>query len=193
MAQRIAYDTRDWRQLKKTQTMTGTGAAAGFNLPTDYKRMLLTANVWRSTQTLHPMRFVPDTDEWLNRRARNYYSAYGEWTLLGDQMLIAPTLAAGVTAYFAYLNKNCVKLASGGTGDSFAADGDATVLDERVFKLGMIWQWKANKGSPYAEDMGSYSDALAKMQGADSPAPILVDKTPVSNTIGTAYPWPVPT
>ena len=32
----------------------------------------------------------------------------------------------------------------------------------------MIWQWKANKGSPYAEDMGTYSDALVMIGGADS-------------------------
>ena len=35
-----------------------------------------------------------------------------------------------------------------------------SAIDERLLKLGMIWQWKANKGSPYAEDMGTYSDAL---------------------------------
>ena len=40
----------------------------------------------------------------------------------------------------------------------------------------MIWQWKANKGSPYAEDMGTYSDALVMIAGADSPAPIIMDQ-----------------
>ena len=29
----------------------------------------------------------------------------------------------------------------------------------------MIWQWKAQKGSPYAEDMGTYGDALAMRWG----------------------------
>ena len=49
------------------------------------------------------------------------------------------------------------------------ADGDSFVLDERLLKLGMIWQWKANKGSPYAEDMATYGDALVVHGGARQP------------------------
>src|SRR4249919_818571 len=71
MAQRISYDTRDWTLFRKTQTYTGDGVLTSFPLPADYKRMLLTSNVWQSSNTMTPMRFVPDTDEWLNRRVRN--------------------------------------------------------------------------------------------------------------------------
>jgi hypothetical protein len=66
-------------------------------------------------------------------------------------------------------------LSGGGYGDQFTNDGDVFRIDERLLKLGMIWQWKANKGSPYAEDMGTYSDALVNIAGADTPAPIIVD------------------
>ena len=188
MAQRIAYDTRDWVKLKKTNTMVGDGVATSFALPVDYQRMLLTSNVWQSTTTLTPMRFVPDTDEWMNRRARNYSDAWGEWTIIGNQMLIAPTLGATVTAYYAYLHKNCVALASGGYGDSFLADGDSFLIGDRVLKLGMIWQWKAQKGSPYQEDLNTYADALTYLMGHDSPAPIIVGRTPVSAGVKTAIP-----
>jgi hypothetical protein len=192
MAQRIAYDTRDWTVFRKVQTYPGDGVAAGFNLPANYKRMLLTSNVWRSTQTQYPMRFVPDTDEWLNRRARNYYDAAGEWTMLGGQMLIAPVLATGTSVYFPYLEKNCVNLTSGGVGDAFVADTDSFRLDERLLKLGMIWQWKQNKGTSYAEDMGTYTDALAVAMGHDRPAPIIIGRRPMSANVRTAYPWPTP-
>ena len=96
MAQRIAYDNRDWTTLKKTTTLVGDGVTTAWDLPADYKRMLLTSNVWRSTSTQSPMRFVPDTDEWLNRRADNGASdnAWGEWTMMGGQMHIYPALAA---------------------------------------------------------------------------------------------------
>src|SRR5258705_2309886 len=63
-AQRIAYDERDWTKFKKTVTFTGDGVTTAFSLPADYKRMLLTSNVWRSQTTLHPMRFGSVTDEW---------------------------------------------------------------------------------------------------------------------------------
>lgn len=194
MAQRIAYDTRDWTRLKKTQTYNGDGVATAFNLPADYKRMLLTANVWRSTSALEPMTFIPDTDVWLNRRASQMVSAWGEWTMMGGQMHIYPVMGVGVSAYFAYLDKNCIQLASTGYGDTFVADGDSFVLDERCLKLGMIWQWKANKGSPYAEDLSTYGDALTAVMGRDSPAPTIAGRGrgwPGAATI--AYPWQVPT
>jgi hypothetical protein len=193
MAQRIAYDSRDWTRLRATTTMIGDGVKTSFPLNADYKRMLLTANVWRSTSALQAMRFIPDTDEWLNRRALNHYDAWGEWTMLGGNMLIAPTMGVGITAYYPYLTKNCVALNSGGFGNAFQNDADSFVLDERVLKLGMIWQWKANKGSPYNEDLGSYGDALAYAMGHDSPAPIIIGKKTSSFTTKTAYPWPVPT
>jgi hypothetical protein len=193
MAQRIAYDVRDWTQLKKVQTYNGDGAATAFNLPANYKRMLLTSNLWRSTSSLVPMRFVPDTDEWLQRRSRNYVDAYGEWTMLGGQIQIWPAMVVGQSAYHGYLDKNCVALASGGNGNSFQADNDSYVLDERLLKLGMIWQWKANKGSPYAEDLATYGDALSFVTSHDSPAPILIGRKPISANARVAYPWPVPT
>jgi hypothetical protein len=125
----------------------------------------------------------------------NRFSPWGEWTMIGGQMLFWPILGSTVTASFAYLDKNCVKLNAGGFGDSFVDDGDSFALDERLLKLGMLWQWKAMKGSAYAEDMGTFADALVTAEGADKPSPILVDRAPISalSTAGIAYPWPVPT
>jgi len=193
VVQRIAYDTRDWTFFRKTCVFTGDNVKQAFDLPANYKRMLLTANVWRSTSALQPMIFIPDTDQWMQRRALNRFSAWGEWTIIGGQMLIWPVMGVGVTASFAYLDKNCVKLASGGYGDTFMADGDSFALDERLMKLAMIWQWKAQKGLPYAEDMGSYGDALTTAMGKDSPSPIIIDRLPVTQNVNIAYPWPVPT
>lgn len=193
MAQRIAYDTREWTKQKKMATLTGDGVKTAFDLPANFKRMLLTANVWRSTSALQPMRFVPDTDEWMQRRALNRFDAWGEWTMFGGQMLIHPPMGVGVTATFAYLDRNCIKLASGGLGDAFLADGDSFAIDERVLKLGMIWQWKAQKGSPYAEDMGTYGDALTMAMGTDKPSPIYAGRATISANATLAYPWPAPT
>ena len=192
MAQRIAYDTREWQLLKKIQVFNGDGATPGFNMPANFKRMLVTANVWRSTSALHPMRYIPDIDDWIQRRALNRFSAWGEWTMMGGQMLIWPTLGPGITATFPYLDKNCVALASGGFGATFLTDADSFALDERLLKLGMIYQWKAQKGSPYAEDLGTYSDAIMMAMGADKPAPIIAGRTSISSSAQIAYPFEAP-
>jgi hypothetical protein len=193
MAQRIAYDTRDWTRLRTTVTFTGDGTTMAFDLPVNFKRMLLTSNVWRSTTALYPMRFIPDTDEWMNRRVRNWNDwPHGEWTMLGGQILIFPALPVGQTAYFAYLDKNCIALNSGGFGDFFLNDADSFVLDERLLKLGMIWDWKAKKGSPYNEDMGTYETALGMVAGHDSPAPVIIGRNTISSSARTTYPFMVP-
>ena len=57
----------------------------------------------------------------------------------------------------------------------------------------MIWQWKAQKGSPYAEDMGTYGDALTNAMGHDSPAPIIIGRRPISANARYAYPFDAPT
>jgi hypothetical protein len=191
-AQAIAYDNRDWTTLKTTVTYTGDGVTSAYDLPANYKRMLLTSNVWRESSTQTPMTFVPDLDEWLIRRADDWNTAQGEWTMYGGQIHFWPMLESGETAYFAYLDKNCVTLNGGGVGDAFLNDADSFRLDERVLKLGMIWRWKAQKGSPYAEDLSNYGDAVAVAQGHDSPSPIIVGRMPISASVRASYPLGTP-
>jgi hypothetical protein len=176
MAQRIAYNVREWTVLKSVAVLTGDGVKDRFPMPSNYKRMLLTAQVYPSWAPRNPLNFIADTNEWLMRRISQDTGVWGEWTLIGGDMLIVPTVPNGKSVTFAYLDKNCIKLSSGGNGDQFTNDADEFRLPERLLKLGMIWQWKANKGSPYAEDMGTYSDALMIDAGADGPAPIIVDR-----------------
>jgi hypothetical protein len=132
MAESIAGDERDWTRLYKTQTYTGDGATSAFNLPADYRRMLKSGQVWRSTNTQQPMRFINDPDQWMQRRVQGYSDAWGEWMIQGGQMLIAPVMGVGTTATFIYLDKNPIALASGGYGDRFMADTDTFRLPERV-------------------------------------------------------------
>jgi len=221
MAQRIAYDTRDWTQLRVTKQFVGDGVmvppppdpngvltgTTAFPMPANYKRMLVDSNVWRSTSTLQPMRFIASSDEWLQRRAANWTDAWGEWMLQGGNMHIYPIMPAlipavppntpavpAVTATFMYLETGCIKQSQSpfGFASEFVNDADTFRLDERLLKLGMIWQWKANKGSPYAEDMGTYSDAIANDMGHDQPAPTYIGRSPISANARIAYPFATP-
>jgi hypothetical protein len=185
MAQRIATDTREWTVLRKSAVIPGDGASEAFNLPPDFRRMLMSSNVWLSTSTQHPAYFVTDTDSWMQRRAANWTDGFGEWTIFGGQIHIHPVMGVGISARFSYLDKNCIERrdtagAFVGLAEQFQTDDDTFRLPERLLKLGMLWQWKALKGSPYAEDMGTWSDAMAIAMGTDSPSPILIDRMPPS-------------
>jgi len=183
MAQRIAYDTRDWRTLHTYVVITGDGVREDHPLPENFKRMTLTSNVWRNSTPSVPLTYISNPEDWLHRRMRNYSNTGGEWIILNNAIAVLPILAAGDNIRFSCLDKNCVRLASGGYGEEFVSDLDRYRLDERLLKLGMIWQWKASHGSPYAEDMGTYSDALTNAMGRDAPSPIIV---------GRRYPAEVP-
>lgn len=203
MAQRIAWDTRDWNVLLKLGVVMGVdGVQTAFALPGDYKRMSLTTQLRRSTSPTLPLMYIPATDDWMRRRMEDTTDARGEWTIFGGQIHIAPALAFGETVQFVYLEKDCVQTVPlppavpepvpfPQSGEVFKNDDDVFRLPERLLKLGMIWQWKANKGSPYAEDMGTYTDALMMAMGADKPAAIYVDRAPISHAAQVALPWPV--
>jgi hypothetical protein len=254
MAKRIAYDTREWMELKTETVFTGDSVTVKFPMPSNYKRMLLTSEVWRSSTPQEPMRFISDQGEFTRRRQMGWTDPRGEWIFAQGRMWIVPTLsaprntlpvwknnypyavdmkacdavsntaswqvvvahtsaAAGTfaadraanpsywtsitpvmtpveTARFIHLDKNCINISTGGVGDSFITDNDTFRLDERLLKLGMIWQWKASKGSPYAEDMANYATALDMVAGADKPAPIIIGRTPISANARVAFPWP---
>jgi hypothetical protein len=255
MAQRIAYNTREWTAFTAFWNPDAVSGIAdpkynqtGFALPADFKRLLLTSNLWRPAMPQYPMRFIADHDEWTQRRLWGWFDYRGEWIKVGEKIYVAPALlpvwvnsrayaigdrvsdasgwpdsatywqaavkhtsaatgtfaaaraanpalwtaltASGTSIGLAYLTRNCINLAGGGVGDVFTNDNDSFRLDERLLKLGMVWQWKANKGSPYAEDMGTYSDALAVASGADKPAPIIIGRMPISAAANVAIPWP---
>src|SRR6188768_1033778 len=73
MAQRIAYDTRDWQALQSSTAFIGDGVADSFPVPQNFKRMMLTGNVYRGTYT-SPMRFVGSIDQWVRSARSNQWS-----------------------------------------------------------------------------------------------------------------------
>jgi hypothetical protein len=188
MAQRIAYDQRDWTKLIYAVQVPGDGIAQGFNLPANFKRLMLNTGVYRLSTPSSPMRFIADYNEWLSRTiGGNPISPNGEWIIIGEKIYTNPIVAAGDSIHYSYIDKNCVALNGGGFGDVFMNDLDTFRIDERLLKLGMIYQWKAQKGSSYAEDMSTFGDALTMVMGHDKPAPIFIDRKRLSPSVSATY------
>jgi hypothetical protein len=146
MASRIAK-AHDWTLLRTLSTYTGDGTETAFPLPADYLRMLKKANLWSSAiQT--PLTHIVDTDEWLEMDIRAYDYVVGAWTMLGGNIEIKPAMASGATAKWYYVSNLVVAPASGSNKAAFTADTDTYRLDERLLKLGMIWNGRPIKASP---------------------------------------------
>jgi hypothetical protein len=154
MATRIAGD-HDWQVLQKIATITGDDTAEAHGLPADYARMLRTASLW-SSRWSWAFNHISDPDLWLEYQTVPYTFVNGNWIIYGNEMHILPVMGSTETVKYWYIS-NQVVTASGGTRKAeFTADSDTFVLGERLLELGMIWQWRANKGLPYAEDMKNY-------------------------------------
>lgn len=173
MAERIAFDLYDWSVLKKIATLTGDGVATEFAFPTDYRRMLKKAALWPSREPNCALPHCPDIDEWLGLQMSNVSQVRPIWALFGGKINIWPALVDQETVKFTYLSNRIVTAQNGSPKASFTADTDGYVLNERLLKLGIIWQWKANKGLNYAEDLSNFEDAYASLTGADKGSNII--------------------
>lgn len=181
VAETIATD-HDWQRLRRLATLTGDGVTTAFQMPHDYTRIPEGTSV-RSVRG--PLQHVLDHDMWLDWELRAYYpSVYGAWTMLGDRMEIRPVLAAGEVVKFWYQSDRIVR-SNGTAGNSafpynlpfeladsdeygyartsFTSDDDFYQLPWRLLELGIIWQWRSNKGLPYAEDMQAFEMEKARL------------------------------
>lgn len=187
MAQRIAYG-HDWQRFSTIHTITGDGSTTAFDLPSDYSRMLVKAQVWSSSleTALSP---ISDLDRWLELDVQDFDFVVNAWTIYGGQMHIKPALASGVTAQFFYQTDKLVRSAVGTLQSEFIADSDVFLIDERLLKLGMIWQWRANKGLPYAEDLVNYETQLSRVVVRDRGSKMIrVGSVRMPRDTKTAYP-----
>jgi len=159
-------DSYDWQALKSVHTVTGDGTSIGHDLPSDYERMLLTANVW-SSPYLWGMEHVTDTDRWLEYLVLPYRPVTGAWTIYQNQFQMLPELPLNDTAKFFYLSNAIVAPAAGVNKVEFTADDDTFRLSERLLEKTLTWQWKAKKGFDYSEDMANAEQEKATLMNKD--------------------------
>lgn len=198
MARRITAE-HDWQVFKTLATFTGDAATTAFNLPADWGWLPEDSDLWRSDLAA-PLRQLRSANEYLGMTVLNMSLLQNVWIMLGGQVHISPAMATGVTAKTYYQSNLIVDPASGSNKTSFTADDDVFRLapfgdsngltdGERLLKLGMIWQWKANKGAPYAEDMANYEDLKGQLITRDrGPTMIRVGRPTFARDVDLAYP-----
>src|SRR5690606_30831945 len=73
--------SHDWRALTKLNTYNGDGVTEAFNLPTDYDRMPIKAEVHSGTWENWRFQPVRDLDEWIDFQTFDLVSP-GVWIIL---------------------------------------------------------------------------------------------------------------
>lgn len=192
MAARIASG-HDWQTFSHIHTLTGDGSTEDFSLPDDYDRMMVKSQVWSSSLET-PLSPISDLDQWLGLEVQSFDFVVNAWTIYGGLMHIKPALATDVTAKFFYQSNLIIAPSSGANKELFTADDDTFRLSERLLELGMIWQWRANKGLPYAEDMVNYETLLARLVARDKGSRMLrIGRVRMPSDVSVAYPQAIET
>lgn len=161
IAQRI-LESYDWQELMVLQTETGNGIDETFPMPSDFERMYKTSSMWSSRWTW-ALNHIPDVDTWLEYQVVPYTFVNGNWIIYGGQLHVLPVMASTETLKYWYVSNNMVLASNASLKSQFDADDDTFRLNEKLLELGMIWQWRANKGLPYAEDMANYEKKLSQV------------------------------
>lgn len=159
VAQRIRDAEFDWQTLQAIKTLNGDGVTEAFDLPDDYARMQTTARLW-SSRWSWGLEHITNTDDWLETLVVPVVPVSGQWTIYGDQIHILPMCQSSETVRFFYISKNVVKPASGSSKPLFTLDDDTFRLSERVLELGMIWQYRSQKGAASDDDETNFDRAL---------------------------------
>lgn len=165
-AQQI-LDEYDWSRLIRTATVTGDGSGA-FPLPSDYNRMVRDANLWTNGLTWNPSQQVSDFNQWLEYQSYQVDTWQSRWAVFGGELNIMPTLPTGEILRFGYISSSIV---NGADATQFTADSDTFVLDDRLLKLGIIWNWKKTKGFDYQPELAEYAEDMSKKRFRDRGAP----------------------
>ncbi len=156
----------DWQAITRLRSFNGDGVNESFTLPEDYGRMLKTSSLWSSRYSWR-MNAISSLDNWLEMEVFPTNRLTGSWALFQNQIHVRPVMPTGELVKFYYIRKTLVLAQDGTLKTKFTLDDDSFVLSEDLLELGMIWQWRASKGLPYAEDKQNYEIELGNLMDSD--------------------------
>lgn len=153
----------EWQVLQRVHTIIGDGILNSFPLPYDYDRMMKCSELRKAESPNSTLLPVLDLDTWQKKNIGGSNYSRGEWIIYGNNISIRPTLSINCAISYPYISSHIIS----GNKTAFTSDEDTLLVDENLLKLFMIWQWKANKGQQYAEDLKNYEDALSIVISSD--------------------------
>lgn len=160
-----------WQALTFEQTFTTVAAETQTSaLPDDYDRFV-TGTFYNRT-TGRPVTGPMTAQEWADYKGRLASIVFDAFRLRGNDILIAPTPAAGETMAYEYVTKFWCGTASdtAPTQSEWTADTDLPFLDDEAMRQGLVWRFQRSRGLDYTESFSQYEMHLAQLMGRDGGA-----------------------
>jgi hypothetical protein len=144
----------DWGALEKTHTVSATGSAQTYTLPSDFSRLSLGNAV---TFNGLPVRGGLSRDEAFALPATIGTPRY--FRLTGKTISFYPHPPASSQVLVSYQTVNwCLN-----GGEGFSADDDEPLVPHELMTRGTIWRWKRSEGTDYSDYMAEYEAMLEQM------------------------------
>lgn len=179
-AAKMIIGSFDWQILRKVAEISGNDDAEGFNLPSNYGRMLKKASVW-STRYRWDMTHIVNSDDWLSMEFTTITPIFGVWTIYGGQFHVQPVMTTGEKVKFFYISNQIVRAADTSLKTAFTADEDTFLLDERLLRLAIVYLWKQLQGQDFAAELADYEIAFDQATDSDGGSkPVLSGNLPVN-------------
>lgn len=153
-----------WQELVVEKTFTTIAAedqgATTTVFGSDFS-YILSYEIWDRTQR-RVVAGPAEPNEWQYRKAVNLSGPIHVYRIRRGKFLVNPAPTAGHTWALEYVSKNWILAADGTTYKSrFTADTDTLVLPEDLFRMGLAWWWKKEKGLAYAQEFAVYEENIA--------------------------------
>ena len=155
----------DWDRATLEHVLVGDGSSTAFASPPDFDRLPRDARAWSSlgTTLLH----VASADDWLKAQGLAVFPGLIRWTT-GGGLNFAPAPAAGEVVRFPFMAAIVGYDVSDAPIARFTADDDRFLLDDTLLELGMIAEYRTQKGLPAEAAIAAFTAQLRARMQADS-------------------------
>jgi hypothetical protein len=164
--------------ITMSQMASGSGygsivlAQTAYDLPFDFER-ITNRTVWDKTKHWEALG-GEDAQQW--QWLKSGYISTGpriRWRILDNQFQVWPPMNTNEYIGYEYKSKGWARSATGTVKNSFTADSDTTVLDDRIIVLGTKLKYWAIKGFDTTALIQEYQRYLSVAKAQDKGAPNL--------------------
>lgn len=190
-AARDISNSHDWQNLARVYTITGNGSVTEFDLPPDYDRMLLTAEMQDPTNWFWGYYHIRDMNEWIWRSGSGFNPYPGGWIMFGNKFHFLPAPISGASAAFPYISNQRVTAADDTPKEKFTADDDSFVLPEDLLTLWLVWRWREQKRLDATNDQSNFVKKFSEYASKDGGARVIRGGS-LRRPLNARMAWPFP-
>ena len=182
------YRAHDWSILQKEHVFTTEADDDNYAVPEDFGR-LITETVW-DREAYRKMRGSLSPQQWQFQRSalvsntalrRRFRIVVGQQA--GSVLIDPVPTAADEELVYEYVSKFWCSSSAGTAKATWSVDSDLFLIDDELFRAGLLWRMKRSLGQVYADERADAEDLLRKAIVADLALPVM-------NLNPPHVPWP---